>query len=70
MDVVLADLEAAVEQLPYHTCGHEAEIVANVLQKRQQCRRGVERIGDVLPAVLARLNVRTVNNETINGDRS
>ncbi|MCA9167932.1 MAG: transposase [Planctomycetales bacterium] len=59
MDVVLADLEAAVEQLPYHTCGHEAGIVASVLQKRKQCRRGVERIGDVLPAVLARLHVKT-----------
>lgn len=70
MDVLLADLVATVEQLPYHTRDHEAEIVASVLQKQQQRRRGAERIGDVLPAVLARLNVRTAKNETVNGDRS
>lgn len=31
IDRVLADLETAVEQLPYNTRSHEAEIVANVL---------------------------------------
>ena len=68
MDVLLADLEAAVEQLPYNTCNHEAEIVADVLEQHTR-RRGVGPIGDVLPAVLARLNIRTkeVNR---NGDRS
>ena len=58
MDILLADLEAAVEQLPYNTCSHEAEIVAEVLQQHQRRRRGAEPIGDVLPAVLARLNIK------------
>ena len=69
MDVLLADLEAAVEQLPYNTCNHEAEIVAEVLQQHQRRRRGAELIGDVLPAVLARLNLR-INEANKNGDRS
>ena len=58
MDVLLADLEAAVEQLPYNTCHHEAEIVADVLEQHTRRRRGAGLIGDVLPAVLARLNIR------------
>ena len=68
MDVLLADLEAAVEQLPYNTCSHEAEIVAEVLEQRAR-RRRVEPIGDVLPAVLARLKIRTIEANR-NGDRS
>jgi len=59
MDVLLADLETAVEQLPYNTCNHEAEIVADVLEQHTRRRRGAKLIGDVLPAVLARLNIRT-----------
>ena len=31
IDLVLADLNTAVGQLPYNTCNHEAEIVADVL---------------------------------------
>jgi transposase len=69
MDVLLADLEAAVEQLPYNTCNHEAEIVANVLEQHTRRRRGASLIGDVLPAVLARLNIRTTEANN-NGDRS
>jgi hypothetical protein len=69
MDVLLADLEAAVEQLPYNTCDHEAEIVANVLEQHTRRRRGASLIGDVLPAVLARLNIRTTEANN-NGDRS
>jgi hypothetical protein len=69
MDVLLADLEAAVEQLPYNTCNHEAEIVADVLEQHTRRRRGVGPIGDVLPAVLARLNIRT-KETTRNRDRS
>ncbi len=69
MDVLLADLEATVEQLPYNTCSHEAEIVAEVLQQHQRRRRGAEPIADVLPAVLARLNVKTTQSNR-NGDRS
>lgn len=68
MDVLLADLEAAVEQLPYNTCNHEAEVVAEVLEQHTRRRRVVP-IGDVLPAVLARLNIRT-KEANKNGDRS
>lgn len=69
MDVLLADLEAAVEQLPYNTCNQEAEIVANLLQQQRERRRGAQPIGDVLPAVLARLNIR-INEANKNRDRS
>ena len=69
IDLLLADLETAVGQLPYHTRSHEAEIVADVLQQHAQRRRGVSRIGDVLPAVLARLKAKTIEANK-NGDRS
>jgi hypothetical protein len=46
---------------------HEAKIVAGVLQERAQRRRGASAIGDLLPAVLAHLNV-TEENKC--GDRS
>ncbi len=68
MDLLLADLETAVGQLPYNTRSHEAEIVADVLQQQAQRRRGVSRIGDVLPAVLARLKIKTIEANK-NGDR-
>ena len=60
IDVLLADLETAVGQLPYNTCHHEAEIVADVLQQHAHRRRGASPIGDVLPAILARLNIKTI----------
>ena len=59
IDVLLADLEAAVGQLPYNTRNHEAEIVAEVLQQHANRRRGAGPIGDLLPAVLARLNIES-----------
>ncbi len=68
LDRVLADLETAVEQLPYDTCGREAVIVAKVLQEHTPGRRGGTAIGELLPAVLARLNIRTTEDE--NRDRS
>ena len=66
---VLADLEAAVGQLPYHTRNHEAEVVAEVLQQHANRRRGPAPIGDLLPAILARLNVNQSQSNK-NGDRS
>jgi transposase len=69
MDLLLADLETAVGQLPYHTRNREAEIVAEVLQQRTHRRRGVSAIGELLPAVLARLGI-TTTTENENGDRS
>ena len=68
MDRVLADLETTVEQLPYNTRNHEAEIVADVLQKQTKRKRGGVAIGELLPAVLARLGVITKTSEET-GDR-
>jgi hypothetical protein len=65
LEVLLAELETAVDQLPYNTRSHEAEIVAGVL-KKQTGRPGVHAIGDLLPAVLARLGI---NTEPENRDR-
>ena len=54
MDVLLADLEAAVGQLPYNTCNHEAEIVADVLQQHAHRRQGPSRSATCcLPSWLA-----------------
>ena len=69
VDLLLADLKTTVEQLPYNMRNHEAEIVADVLQQHTRRRRGVGPIGDVLPAVLARLGVR-ITKENEQGDRS
>ena len=68
LDRVLADLEKCVEQLPYNTRNHEAEIVADVLQKQTKQHRGGIAIGELLPAVLARLGVIT-DASTETGDR-
>ena len=67
-DRVLVDLESTVEQLPYNTCGREAAVVARVLEENTPRRRGAVAIGELLPAVLARLNIRTTEDE--NRDRS
>lgn len=58
-DRVLANLEATVEQLPYNTCGREAEVVTRVLEENTPRRRDAVAVGEILPAVLARLNIRT-----------
>jgi len=62
-DRVLANLETAVEQLPYNTCGREAEVVAKVLEANTPRRRDAVAVGEILPAVLARLNIRTTEHE-------
>lgn len=58
LDRLLADLQAAVSQLPYNTCRREAEIVADVLERQTSRHRGGVAIGELLPAVLARLETR------------
>ena len=58
LDRMLADLQAAVSQLPCNTCRHEAEIVAEVLERQTHRHRGGVAIGELLPAVLARLENR------------
>ena len=57
LDQTLADLEMAVEQLPYNTRGHEAHVLAEVLRQNAQRKYGTPAIGALLPVVLARLGV-------------
>jgi transposase len=58
-DQVLADLQATVGQLAPHARTHEAEVVAKVLRQETARRRGPTEIGALLPAVLARLEIKT-----------
>ena len=69
MNQVLADLKAAVEQLPYHTRNREAEVVAELLRQNATRRCGVVSVGMLLPAVLARLEIKT-SEETETRGRS
>ena len=69
MNQVLADLKASVEQLPYHTRNREAEVVAEVLRQNAARRRGSVAVGMLLPAVLARLEIKT-SEETETRGRS
>lgn len=61
-DRVLSDLQTTVEQLPYNTCGREAEVVTKVLEANTPRKRDAVAVGEILPAVLARLNIRTTEN--------
>lgn len=63
LDVVLADLETAVGQLPVDTKKQEARIVTEVLNQQVKRGRGPKKLGDVLPAVLARLGVHQTTQE-------
>jgi len=69
MDQVLVDLKRSVAQLPYHTRNREAEVVAEVLRQHATRRRGCVEIGALLPAILARLEIKTTENNE-NRDRS
>ena len=69
IDQFLAELKTAVGQLPYNTRCREAEIVADVLQQQKNRRRGGVAIGELLPAVLARLDIKTAK-ENEHRDRS
>ena len=69
LDRILADLRTTVEQLPYNTRNHEAEVVAEVLRQQTERRRGPTPIGALLPAVLARLEIKTEEHNE-NRDRS
>lgn len=54
----LVDLENAVTQLPYKTLGLEAEVVSVSLEKYARSRRGPTKLGELLPSILAKLNVQ------------
>ena len=58
----LADLEAVVDQLIPEARHHEARIVAEVLEHQSKRRRGPTQLGELLPAVLARLRVGGANH--------
>jgi hypothetical protein len=74
MDQLLADLQATVEQLSYSTRNYEAKVVAEVLRNNVSRKRGGIAIGELLPAVLARLRVNpteiTQHDTLQNEDRS
>jgi transposase len=71
---LLADLQATVEQLSYSTRNHEAKVVAEVLRNNVSRKRGGIAIGELLPAVLARLRINvteiTEHDTLQNEDRS
>jgi len=64
MAQTLADLEAAVVQVPASEHAAEAAPLAQELEKiRGRGRRGPQPIGDILPLVLARLGVTSVQSQ-------
>jgi hypothetical protein len=62
LDCVMEDLHATVSQLPYNTRHHEAQVVAAVLEQQTKRRRGAVAIGELMPAVLARLGITTTES--------
>lgn len=65
MAQTMADLQAAVEQLPKTAYTAEAEPLVEELQKiHDKRRRGPQLLGDILPIVLARLGVVVVQSQT------
>ena len=61
---MLADVEAAVAQLPAAAYGREAQPLAEQLDKLQARRRGPQVLGDILPIVLARLGTNPLESPT------
>jgi transposase len=62
-DVALVDLQNAVGQLPLATQGLEAEAVSVSLENYARGRRGPTKLGELLPLILARLNLQTPPSE-------
>ena len=64
MPQTLADLQAAIEQLPRHSHAQEALPLAKQLQQIQGGRhRRPQVLGDILPIVLARLGVGALQSK-------
>jgi hypothetical protein len=60
---MLADVQAALAQLPRSAYAAEAQPLAEELQRIQEGRRrGPQPLGDILPMVLARLGVHTIES--------
>ena len=64
---LIEDLHVAVTQLPYNTRRHEARVAATVLEQQTKRHRDGVALGELLPAVLARLGVNRMEEQ---GDRS
>jgi transposase len=63
---ILADLQAAIAQLPHQEYSVEAVPLSERLQRsRRSRRRGPQPIGEVLPLVLAKLGVGAVQSNVI-----
>ena len=61
MEQVLTDLQAAIDQIPKSEHAPEAKSLFEAMHprsRRQPC--GLRRLGEILPAVLAKLEVTTV----------
>ncbi len=53
---MMADLNAVVDQLPKRTRSHESEFLSEHLESLSRSRKGPTALGEMLPAILARLN--------------
>jgi transposase len=62
MSQVLADLDAATQQLPRSAHAGEAQPLAERLKEVQR-RKGPQPLADIIPIVLARLGTRSVQSE-------
>ena len=67
MATALQDLHAAVEQLPQAARPAEADALNQQLRDRQASRRGPQPLATIIPIVLARLGVTTLQSQR--GDR-
>lgn len=57
LERALVDLKNAVSQLPVKTRGLEAAMVTVSLEQQARSRRGPTKLGELLPSILAKLNV-------------
>lgn len=62
MPQTLADLQAAIAQLPHHAYEAEARPLAEQLARLQTRRRGPQPLASILPLVLARLGVPVIQS--------
>jgi len=67
-DQMLADLQAAAEQIPRREYRAEAQPVAQMLDKTRAARtRGPQLIGEILPLVLAKLGLERIQSNASGG---
>lgn len=61
IDQALADLQAAVSQLPAKTCKVEAQALSVILENQANSRRGPKKLGELLPSILATLDAQAAS---------